>query len=94
MVDSELNFQQCSFLLEFHILLILLPKHPLCSDYIFCQKIPRFIQILRKMEYISKQFKMVNPRWWMLPVPFLAEMRGHHDIIAIFKDHLCVNQLP
>ena len=51
--DADFSFQQCSFLSEFHILLIcLLPMHRILRVS-FLEKISRFIRVLSKMEYIK-----------------------------------------
>ena len=54
MADSEFNFQQCSFPSKLHILQIFwVPKHPFILRLSFLLKIPRFLPVLRKMEYIK-----------------------------------------
>ena len=66
--DADLSIQQCSFLSEFHILLIcLLPMHLFILRVSFLENISRFIRVLRKMEYI-KIIILADPRWRMLPI--------------------------
>ena len=54
MADAEFNFQQCSFPSKLRILQVfLLPKHPFILRLSFLLKIPRFLPVLSKMEYIK-----------------------------------------
>ena len=54
MADAEFNFQQCSFPSKWRILQVfLLPKHPFIRRLSFLLKIPRFLPVLSKMEYIK-----------------------------------------
>ena len=54
MADAEFNFQQCSFPSKLHILQIfLVPKHHFILRLSFLLKIPQFLPVLSKMEYIK-----------------------------------------
>ena len=54
MADAEFNFQQYSFPSKLHILQnCLVPKHPFILRLSFLLKIPRFLPVLSKMEYIK-----------------------------------------
>ena len=54
MADAEFNFQQCSFPSKLHILQIFLgPKHHFILRLSFLLKIPQFLPVLSKMEYIK-----------------------------------------
>ena len=54
LADAEFNFQQCSFPSKLHILQIFfVPKHHFILRLSFLLKIPRFLPVLSKIEYIK-----------------------------------------
>ena len=70
LADAEFTFQQCSFPSKLHILQIfLVPKHHFILRLSFLLKIPHFLPVLSKMEYI-KIVQNGGSRWRMLSVPF------------------------
>ena len=85
MAPAEVNFQLSSFLF--------LPKHPFILRLSFLLKIPRFIRVLSKMEYILIIQNATSKMADVFSSLFRNKWR-HHDITAIVKNHLCVSQLP
>ena len=54
MADAEFNFQQYLFPSKLYIFQIfLVPKHPFILRLSFLLKIPRFLPVLSKIEYIK-----------------------------------------
>ena len=91
MADAEFNFQQCSFLLELHILQIFFAsyKYPFIPWLI---KISWFIRVFySKMDYI----KIIQNGGSKMADAFSVFLRKwrHNDITALVKYYLYLRQL-
>ena len=85
MAPAEVKIQLSSYLF--------LPKHPFILRLSFLSKIPRFIRVLSKMEYILIIQNATSKMADVFSSLFRNKWR-HHDITSIVKNHLCVSQLP